>query len=207
MPPAFQQVGESRCFRQALGRIVRTLRRTQGHRLGLAIHRCCSWKSARHSKKRVVGKEVGNNPTDRGKPGTKKNILTDGSGIPLAVTICPANRHDNTQVAGLLDAIVVLRPETAQHMCADKGYDYDNTRDLLANRGYQVHIPIRGLDTPTPEPGDPDRHPARRWVVERCIAWLHKFRKILVRYERQAENYLGLIQFACCLILYRKLLT
>lgn len=174
--------------------------------MGLAITRCRAWKSARYSKKGTTDKEVGSNPTDRGKPGTKNNILTDGAGIPLSATICPASYHDNTQVADLVGSIIVPRPETPQHMCADKGYDYDNTRTLLAERGYQVHIPIRGLDTPVPEPDDPNRHPARRWVVERCIAWLHKFRKILVRYERLPENYRALLQLACCLIIYRKLL-
>lgn len=175
--------------------------------MGLAINRCSPWKSTGHSKKGSTDKEAGSNPTDRGKPGTKKNILTDESGIPLAVTICPANRHDNTQVANLLNSIILPRPESVQHICADKAYDYDNTRTLLEQLGYQVHIPVRGLDTPCPEPDDPNRHPAKRWVVERCIAWLHKFRKILVRYERRPENYLALLQFACCLIIYRQILT
>jgi len=58
-----------------------------------------------------------------------------------------------------------------------------------------------------PPKGDPDRYPARRWVVERYRAWLHKFRKILMRYERLPQNYLALLQFACCLIIYRQALT
>jgi transposase len=123
------------------------------------------------------------------------------------VTVCPANAHDKTQVPDVLDSIVIPRPEGEQHICLDKGYDYPDTRDEIETRGYMVHIPARGLDTPVPEHGDPNRHPARRWVVEVCHAWLHKFRKILVRYERLAENYLGLLQFACCLIIYRKLLV
>ena len=98
------------------------------------------------------------------------------------------------------------RPDTEQHICVDNGYDYPITRSQLETGGYQVHIPKLGLDTPMPEPGDPKQHPARRWVVERCHAWLHKFRKILVRYERLPENYRGLLQLACCLIIYRKLL-
>jgi transposase len=123
------------------------------------------------------------------------------------VTVCAANEHDKPQVADVLDGIVVPRPEGMQHICLDKGYDYDDTRAEIEARGYVAHIPARGLDTPVLEPGDPNRHPARRWVVEICHAWLHKFRKILVRYERLAENYLGLLQFACCLIIYRQLLA
>ena len=75
------------------------------------------------------------------------------------------------------------------------------------NAAIRWHIPVRGLDTPVPDENDPDRHPARRWVVERTIAWLHKFRKVLVRYERIPEHYLALVQFACCLIIYRQILS
>lgn len=176
--------------------------------MGLAVSGLCSWESPWHHKKGLVDKEVGPNPTDRGKPGTKRNVLTDGSGIPISITVCSANKHDKTQVVNVLDALMLTPPETEQHICLDNGYDYPDIRQELTSRGYKVHIPLLGLDTEQiPPKGDPDRHPARRWVVERCHAWLHKFRKILVRYERLPQNYLALLQFACCLIIYRKLLT
>ena len=47
-------------------------------------------------------------------------------------------------------------------------------------------------------------HPARRWVVERTLGWLSKCRAILVRYDKKASNYLGLLQLACALIWYRR---
>jgi len=79
-----------------------------------------------------TGGAAGPNPTDRGKRGTKKSLLTDGSGIPLAVAIDGANRHDSKLLAATIDGIVVLRPEPedgAQHLCLDKGYDYDFVRE------------------------------------------------------------------------------
>jgi len=112
------------------------------------------------------GEETGPNPTDRGKSGSKRHLVPEGAGIPLGTTLSGANRHDMKKAADTLDAIVGERPnpeEQEQHLCADKGYDYPETREEMAERGYQVHIPQRGLDTPTPEPGDPHRHPARRW--------------------------------------------
>jgi putative transposase len=133
----------------------------------------------------------------------------EGKGVPLAVTITGANRPDFEQTAATLDAIVIVRPDPQilqQHLCADNGYDYEPSRAAMTERGYEIHIPVKGLDTTIPPKGDPARHPARRWVVERAHAWLHKFRKILVRYERYAANYLGLIQLACALIVARKLL-
>ena len=146
----------------------------------------------------------------------KRHLLVEGKGVPLSVTISGANVPDMRQTADVLDGIVVVRPDPAllpQHLCQDKGYDYQASRRAVSERGYTLHIPPKGLDTPVPAKGDPARHPARRWVhasvnvvVERAHGWLHKFRKILVRYERHACNYLGLVQFACALIVARKLL-
>ncbi len=45
--------------------------------------------------------------------------------------------------------------------------------------------------------------PARRWVVERTGSWHNRFRKLLVRWEKKAQNYLALVHLACCFIVYR----
>ena len=66
----------------------------------------------------------GANPTDRGKKGTKRSILTDGKGIPLSVTVDGANRHDKKLVKRTLYAIISERPspnEVIQNICMDKG--------------------------------------------------------------------------------------
>ena len=120
-----------------------------------------------------------------------------------------ANVHDQHGVEATLDTLLIARPDPQlleQHLCTDGNYANPAPRQAVAERGYQQHIPAKGLDTSVPPKGDPARHPARRWVVERAHAWLHKFRKILVRYERYACNYLGLLQLACALIVARKLL-
>jgi transposase len=139
----------------------------------------------------------------------KRHLLVEGKGVPLSLTITGANVPDMRQTAEVLDGIVVVRPDPVllpQHLCQDKGYDYETSRQAVAERGYTLHLPPKGLDTPLPPKGHPARHPARRWVVERAHGWLHKFRKVLIRYERHAFNYLGLLQFACALIVARKLL-
>ncbi len=91
------------------------------------------------------GGATGPNPTDRGKRGTKRSVLTDGNGIPLAVAIDGANRHDSKLLAATLDGIVVLRPEPEggeQHVCLDKGYDYAFVREEAEARG--VRAPHQG---------------------------------------------------------------
>jgi hypothetical protein len=78
---------------------------------------------------------VGKNPTDRGKLETKRSVLTDGHGLPLGIAIEGANRHDMKLVDATLAAIMIKRPEPTatqpQHLCLDKGYDYEAVRETL----------------------------------------------------------------------------
>lgn len=121
-----------------------------------------------------------------------------------------ANRTDMKKLPDPLDALLLdLPPERAgavRHLCLDLGYDYEECRQAAAARGYTVHIPPpRNAPRPLPPPGDPQRHPARRWVVEAGHSWFNRFRRLLVRWEKKATNYLGLVQLAAVLIIYRKL--
>jgi transposase len=132
-------------------------------------------------------------------------VLTDRRGVPLSVVVSAANAHDMKLAEATLDRVVVPRPaptpEQPQHLCRDKGFDYPATRQAAAVRGYQVHTARRGQERPVPPAGQ--RHPARRWVVVRTNSWHNRFRKLRIRYEKTAENYLALIQLACCLLTYR----
>jgi len=136
-------------------------------------------------------------------------LLTDGAGIPLAVVLSGANRHDMKRLADLLDAQryeIPPSPGEERHLCLDRGYDYDQCREAATARGYTPHIPPRASDAqPLPPPGDPARHPPRRWVIEVGHSWFNRFRRLLVRWEKQAANYLAFVQLAAILIIYRKL--
>lgn len=111
-----------------------------------------------------------------------------------------------TQLAGLLDAAVTGPDPTApSHLALDRGYDYDACREAATARGYAPHIPPKAsAATPIPPPGDPARHPPRRWVVEAGHSWFNRFRRLLTRWEKRADCYLGFVQLAACLIIYRK---
>jgi putative transposase len=113
----------------------------------------------------------------------------------------PANWHDATCLEDLLNATVVPRPAEEQHLCLDKGDDNPTGRDAVAEQGYEPHI--QAIREPR-GPRRPGRRKPRRWVVERTFAWLSKCRAILVRYDKHAANYLGLIQLACALLWYRR---
>ena len=124
----------------------------------------------------------------------------------MAVLVTGANRPDMKKLAALLDATVAEPAPTAPpHLTLDRGYDYDECRAEAIARGYTVHIPPKAsAERPLPPPGDPDRHPPRRWVVEVGHSWFNRFRRLLVRWEKRAATYLGFVQLAACLIIYRK---
>jgi len=151
------------------------------------------------------GSDTGPDPTNRGKLGSKRHVLSDERGVPLAVVISAANRNDMKVADAVLDSLVVERPtpdaQHPQHLCRDKGFDYPETRQAAEQRGYIVHTPHKGLDTPPPPPEQ--RQPARRWTIERTNSWHNRFRKLRVRYEKYSENYLGLTHIACFLLTYR----
>jgi putative transposase len=144
-------------------------------------------------------------PTDRAKSGTKRCLLTEGGGIPLAVTVEGANRHDMKMAQSTLDGIVLERPEPTpekpQHLCLDKGFDYEAVRELVAARQYIAHIRSRGEEAQAKReiPG----YRARRWVVERTHSWLNRFRRLLIRWEKKVENYLAMLELACAFIALR----
>ncbi len=150
---------------------------------------------------------IGRNPTDRGKQGTKRSTLSEGHGLPLAVVIAGANRTDMKLVAATLDALVTERPTPTptqpQGVCLDKGYDYDAVRDQLDARGYTPHIRPIGEDSVFARSLEPTTTP-RRWVVERLHSWLHRSRRLLVRWEKLKVTYQAFVHLACALLCFQQ---
>jgi putative transposase len=127
--------------------------------------------------------------------------------MPVGLAADAANRNDFKLARQTLESIPVARPEPTrrkrQNLCLDKGYDYDEVRDLAIEFGYTAHIRSRG------EEAQAIKHQvgfkARRWVVERTHSWMNRFRRILVRWEKTLENYVGLLHLVCAWIIYAKL--
>lgn len=159
-----------------------------------------------HGQGPFWGDLVGPNPTDRAKVGVKRSILVEADGGPLSALIEGANVPDFKLLEATLDAIVIERPEPTeeapQHLCLDKGYDKEPAREVVERHRYTPHIRKIGEEKKDSE-GE-KRYPARRWVVERTLGWLSKCRAILIRYDKKAANYLGLIKVACILLWYRR---
>ena len=125
--------------------------------------------------------------------------------MPIGLAVAGANRHDMKLVRATLDSLVVERPvptdEQPQGMNLDKGYDYAEVRELLAEFGFTAHIRSRGEEARAIKRAAGFR--ARRWVVERAHSWMNRFRRVLIRWEKKPENYIAFLHFACALIAFR----
>ena len=141
---------------------------------------------SRGQKRRVA---VG--PTKRGK-GTKIIVLTDDHSLPLAVSIESASPHESQLVQGVLGHSF-LRTLPAR-IIGDKAYDSDRLdRDLAERYGIEMIAPHRGQRREPTQDGRQLRRYRRRWRVERLFAWLHHFRRLVIRWEYHVENFFGMV--------------
>jgi transposase len=111
-----------------------------------------------------------------------------------------ANVHDSKVFEELVDAIEpIKRPgrgrprKRPEKLHADKGYDFPRCRKALRERGIKARIARRSKETS-------ERLGRHRWVVERTLAWLARYRRLVVRYERRADIHEALLHLGCSLI-------
>jgi putative transposase len=131
----------------------------------------------------------------------QKSIFWWMSAAPLAIHITGANEHDKWSVDDLVVHIVKKRPNTEQHFCADKGYDYEDIFQFVKVQRYAPHINHRRRRNEPkveecPIPGEKS-FPARRWVIERTLGWLAKRRSIKIRWCKKPENWMAFLKLAC----------
>ena len=142
---------------------------------------------------------MGPNPTDRGKGGTKRHLITDRNGVPLAALLTGANRHDSVVFEELVDAVPpIKRPrgrprKRPAKLHADKAYDIPRCRRACSRRHIKVRLARKGVDSG-------ERLGRHRWVVERTLAWLNRYRRLTVRYERRADIHRAFLSLGCALI-------
>jgi transposase len=146
------------------------------------------------------GALTGPNPTDRGKNGSKRHVVCDGQGIPLALLHTGANVHDSEQAMPLMDAIPPIkrpgggRRKRPAKVYADRAYDAEEKiRKPLRKRGIEPVIAKRN----TEQGSGLGKH---RCVVEGVFAWLFKFRRLRVRYEKRDDIHTAFLLIGCLLI-------
>src|SRR5579864_7390610 len=142
-------MGALRGLRPGLDPVARRIRRVCRARSALAERRRLFGQSAARQKGGPGAAQwTGANPTDRGKCGTKRHLLTDGKGVPLATIVSEANRTDMKRLAALLDARMIEMPALPDdtpdaerpQLCLDRGSDYAACRETARAHGYVPHI-------------------------------------------------------------------
>ena len=162
-----------------------------------------AWKSC-SVRAACGGTKTGPNPTDRAKRGSKRHLICDGRGVPLAIRLTGANRHDSQEALPLVDAIPPLQRERGRPrqrpdcVVADRGYDAGTVRQGLRHRAIRPLVAMRC----TAHGSGLGRW---RWVVERTFAWLNQFRRLRVRYDKRAEIHEAFLSLGCALICWRAL--
>ena len=129
--------------------------------------------------------------------------VADGDGLPLAICVTSASPHEVTLVEQTLENRFV--EEKPEKLIGDKAYDSDPLDEQLERAGIELIAPHRSKRVkPATQDGRKLRRYKRRWKVERLFAWLHNYRRVVVRYEHKLENYLLMVKLACMLILLKR---
>jgi transposase len=151
-----------------------------------------------------VGDHVGANPVDRGKPGSKIQLVCEGSGLPLTAAVTAANVADVTMLQAMVDDIPPIRTSSGRRrtrpgkLDADKGFDSAANRGWLRRRGITVRIARRGIESSA-------RLGRHRWRVERALSWLSCYRRLAVRWDRGSERFFAFVLLACALVCFNRL--
>jgi transposase len=146
---------------------------------------------------------TGPSPVDRGKPGSKVHAISDRNGLPLHADISAANVNDHKVLEDVVDGVTPVRQPVGRprkrpaKLHGDKGYDYRACRQALTRRGIKARIARKGIESST-------RLGRHRYVIERCLEWVTRFRRLVRRYERQASHFRGFLRLACAVICYRR---
>lgn len=179
--------------------VLQGLARDLHRRGGLDLSEC--FLDGSFSAARPGGAKVGN--TKRGK-GCKIMALGDAHGLPLAIYTEAAAPAEVKLVEATLQQLLV--PEKPLRIIADKAYDSDPLREQLLEEEMLLLAPHRrGRTKPSFNDGRWLRRYRKRWKIERLFAWLHNFRRLVVRWEYHAENFHAFLQLGCALILLRHL--
>ncbi len=194
------RLAESRRMAEDMAHIIEQVRHSQRHRLVSCGNRqlfgaCAFW-----------GAKTGPNPTDRGKNGSKRHLIVDGRGTPLAIEHTGANVHDSEMAIQLVEDIPPVKQSRGRprkrpdNVFADRAYDAEEKiRQPLRRHNVTPQIAKRNT-----------KHGSGlgkfRYVVEAAFDWLFSQRRLRVRYEKRDDIHQAFLIIACVLICWRKII-
>jgi transposase len=187
-----------RCLEEGAARPAATGGAGGGHRLGALL------RGQPDLPRRFWGVLTGKNPTDRAKKGTKRHLLVDGKGTPLAVRVTAANRNESLEAMNLVDDTPPIRGQRGRPrrkpkaLYGDRAYGTKRNRDGLKERRIEDHL----ARPRTPHGSGLGKI---RWVVERTLSWVGQARRLKVRYDKlpsihRAFHFLQLARIWCSVL-------
>ena len=144
------------------------------------------------------------NPVDRGKPGSKLQLVCDATGLPLTATVTTANLNDTTMLEAVIDDVPPVwtpsgrRRTRPAKLHADKGYASRANRAYLRGRRIRPRIARRGIESST-------RLGRHRWKMERSLSWLSCFRRLQVRWDRDSGRWFAFVLLAWAVVCFNRL--
>jgi transposase len=137
----------------------------------------------------------------------KVEVVTEATGIPIGVATDAANIPETVLAgAALADIPGDVPVPFGVPVVADRGYDSDPLREALADDGFTLVAPHRKNRTrPKTADGRQLRRYKRRYIVERTFAWVHSYRRVVTRFERNVNLYDGFVHLACAFIALNRL--
>jgi putative transposase len=154
-----------------------------------------------HIKAPLGGEGTGKSPVDRAKLGTKRAMLTDKNGIPIAIQVFGGNVHDSKTCIKTIESKAYYRIPPFQTIELDAAFDDELIEDYFKNKNYYTRT------SPNKRRGSVLRKVKHRfrWSVERTHSWINRFRRLLIRWDKKLSNHLGLIHFSCLSIVLQKI--
>jgi transposase len=137
-------------------------------------------------------------------------VVADGKGVPLGVELASASPHECKLIESTLEQVAVPRAgrgrprKNPERLIYDRAADNDALRRRLKRRGIELVCPNRCNKRVKTQDGRSLRRYKRRWKIERTIAWLQNFRRLVVRYERKTKMFLAFVHVACLMITLRQ---
>ena len=148
---------------------------------------------------------TGPSPVDRGKTGSKIHVLSDRAGLPLSVAVSAANTNDAAALKPLVMAVPAIKSRRGPRrrklakLHADKAYDHVELREWVRGRNILARIARKGVESS-------DKLGRHRWVIERTMAWLFGYRRLAIRYERNANNFCAFLTLGAALTCFKRLI-
>lgn len=194
----FQKLKKANFFERLWHKELQEYNRIYGLKLEIQAGDCI------HIKAPLGQEKTGKSPVDRRKLGTKRSIIVERNGVVIGCALGPGNRHDSK----LFEASIRSIPSFIQHplyqeMHLDKAYDAKFIKTILFNLNYVPKIAKNKRNSKKPVLVVYER---KRWIVESSHSWMNRFRRLFVRFEKLANNYLALMQFALASNTFSKLL-